>query len=372
MTTSVVRAAGGDDAPAPTGIVVTADNQNPIIQVITWLFLALFSLALGFRFLSTFYLKTNRLLRWDHISIILAYITAVGQSVTLLVPGSNIFGTNIQNASADELRVGMKIEYAGELLFIVSLGCAKLSVCTGLYTFSIDQTHRVVNATLIVATILWMLSSFLGIAFQCGSHTPWDTDGATCVNLHALFSYVDIVSIITDVALVIVPIAIISPLQMTLRTRIIVMALFGSRILVAVATVFQLIYLPRFIDHQFTIMAVPYYIASQTTQYASITTACVAYFWPFFRSVRSGLVSANITAPEASYSLSRLQKLQKQNQGVFRVSKNYVKITTDTSVRSTVCEQGPVDELSFQRERYINSWDESLRLPQPQPQGSKR
>ncbi len=74
MPAFVLRTAEGEDIPASTGLVVTADNQNPIIQVITWLFLALFTLALAFRCLSTFYLKTNRLLRWDNILILLAYV----------------------------------------------------------------------------------------------------------------------------------------------------------------------------------------------------------------------------------------------------------------------------------------------------------
>lgn len=71
---------GGDaaDAMMPTGITLTDDNQNPLIGVITWLFLALATLALGFRFLSTFYLKSNRFLRWENILIILAYVCSTG------------------------------------------------------------------------------------------------------------------------------------------------------------------------------------------------------------------------------------------------------------------------------------------------------
>lgn len=74
MPTFLLSVTERKDIPASTSLVETNDNQNPIIQVITWLFLALFTLALVFRCLSTFYLKTNRLLRWDNILILLAYV----------------------------------------------------------------------------------------------------------------------------------------------------------------------------------------------------------------------------------------------------------------------------------------------------------
>ncbi|KAI3342534.1 hypothetical protein F4824DRAFT_495483 [Ustulina deusta] len=366
MPAFVLRTAEGEDIPASTGLVVTADNQNPIIQVITWLFLALFTLALAFRCLSTFYLKTNRVLRWDNILILLAYAAAVGQSVTLIVPGSSIFGSDkeLRSATDDDLQVGMKIQYAGDLLFILALGFGKLSVGASLFAFSPNRTHRRINSALIVITILWMMSSELGTAFQCGSRRPWEQGKETCINLHAFFRYVAIANIITDAALVLVPITIISPLQMPIRTRAIIISLFGSRILVIVSTIFQLIYLSQFLDNQFTTTAAPYYISTQATLFASITAACMAYFWPFFRSVRSGLVSANITTFSSPYALSRFPKLQQQaNQATADVrgalwgdTENYVKITTDTTVRSTSSQQERANEISFQRERYIDSW----------------
>ncbi|KAI1438257.1 hypothetical protein GGR50DRAFT_640703 [Xylaria sp. CBS 124048] len=363
-------------APAPTsmGVTVTPDNHNPIIQVTTWLSLALFTVALGFRFLSTFYLKTNRLCRWDHMLIIISYLTAVAQSTTLLVPESKILGTNIENASEDELRKGIKVEFAAAILFIFAVGFAKLSVCASLHAFSVGAAHRLTCFAVVVLTMAWMLTSVLGTAFQCGSHPPWDNDGARCLDLHAFYRYVGIGNILTDAALVLVPFIIIYPLHMPFATRVIVISLFGSRILSVVATIFQLRHLSDYISHQFAVGSVPYYVSSQASEFASITAACVAYFWPFFRSVRSGFVSANITASRpsepSSYALSRIPQVQQQAKRTTREMKNafrestfrdsqaegYVKITTDLRVSSMVVDQGPVTELLFQRERYINSW----------------
>ncbi|KAI0468729.1 hypothetical protein F4859DRAFT_490137 [Xylaria cf. heliscus] len=368
MTTFVLRTRDGEVSSGSTGLSVTDDNYNPVVQVLTWLFLALFTLALGFRCLSIFYLKSNRLLRWDNTLMLLAYVTAVGQSVTFVVPGSSIFGSDkeLRSATEDDLRVGMKIQYAGDLLFILALGFAKLSVCASLFEFSPNRTHRRINSVLIIIIIFWILSSELGTAFQCGSRHPWEQGRASCINLHAFLSYVEIANIITDVALVLIPIAIISPLQMPITTRAIIISLFGSRILVIVSTIFQLIYLPHFLENPFTVAAAPYYISTQATLFASITAACTAYFWPLFRSIRSGLVSANITTFSSSYALSRVPKLQRGNKvttdkrgAPWEDTQSYVKITTDTTVNSTSSRQETVDEISFQRERYIDSWNAS-------------
>ncbi|KAJ8121038.1 hypothetical protein ONZ43_g2411 [Nemania bipapillata] len=303
----------------PTGITLTDDNQNPLIGVITWLFLALFTLALGFRFLSTFYLKSNRLLRWENVLIILAYT-----------------------------------QFTGDILFIIALGCAKLSVCTSLFAFSPDRTHRRTNIALIAITSVWIVTALLGTAFQCGRQGPWDNN-AKCIDLRAFLTYVAIGNILTDAALVLMPIAIIYPLKMPLQTRAIIMILFGSRVLAILTTIFQLAYLAQFLDNPFTTLTVPYYLSTQATLFASFSAACVAYFWPFFRSVRSGLVSANITTFAPSYALSKLPKIQSKQasvdvRGAFGDNSNYIKITTDTSVHSTTSTQ--------QKERYINTWDE--------------
>ncbi|KAI0877811.1 hypothetical protein GGS24DRAFT_446054 [Hypoxylon argillaceum] len=348
---------GGDaaDAMMPTGITLTDDNQNPLIGVITWLFLALATLALGFRFLSTFYLKSNRFLRWENILIILAYATMIAQSVTLLVPSSSIFGTNLsQDVSADDLSAAKKTQFAGDILFVIALGCAKLSVCTSLFAFSPDRTHRRTNIGLIIVTSLWIVTALLGTAFQCGSQGPWDTN-ATCIDLHAFLTYVAIGNILTDATLVVMPIAIIYPLKMPLETRAIIMTLFGSRILAILTTIFQLAYLYQFVNNPFTTMTIPYYLATQATLFASFSAACIAYFWPFFRSVRSGLVSANITTFSPSYALSKLPKVNSKQasvdvRGAFGDNSNYIKITTDTSVHSTASTQP--------KERFVNTWED--------------
>ena len=57
------------------GIVVTDTNLNPIIQMSTWLLLALTSLMFCFRLLSRFFLRSNKLLSVEECLAFSAYVS---------------------------------------------------------------------------------------------------------------------------------------------------------------------------------------------------------------------------------------------------------------------------------------------------------
>lgn len=67
--------AAADAAPSPAmGIVVTDTNMNPILQMMTWLLLAMTFLMLCFRFLTKFFLKTNQRFGWEEVLITSAFV----------------------------------------------------------------------------------------------------------------------------------------------------------------------------------------------------------------------------------------------------------------------------------------------------------
>lgn len=56
------------------GIVVTPFNLNPVVQIVTWLLLALTSLMLCFRVLTRYFLKATRKVGWEDALVIVAYV----------------------------------------------------------------------------------------------------------------------------------------------------------------------------------------------------------------------------------------------------------------------------------------------------------
>lgn len=175
---------------------------------------------------------------------------------------------------------------------------------------------------------------------------------------------------------------------MALRTRITVLSFFSVRILFVLtdvplytiqtvltccraiaATICQLVYLPRVFETDFTLRGFPYYLSMQFAQFASISAACAAYFWPFLRSLRSGLISADNRAFTSQYALSKLRgsarndtsgELVSGDSSKNRDRSNYIKITTDntviTSTRGQNQGQGSGREEALGSEGYMKDW----------------
>ncbi|KAI4861997.1 hypothetical protein F4820DRAFT_451390 [Hypoxylon rubiginosum] len=369
---SAFRRASDEVAPPtpPQGIVITDSNLNPILQMVTWLLLAITALMLCFRFLTKFFLKTNQRFGWEEVLITSAFLAGLGESVTILVPGGEIWGKARSDISDEELATGLKVQFAGGLLYILALALAKLSVCAGLTALSPDSGHRRMTSMFVTVVILWALAAFIGTAFQCGSHGPWETgDDVKCIDRRAYLAFVDVTNIITDAALIALPVVVVYPLKMALRTRITVLSFFSVRILAIAATICQLVYLPRVFETDFTLRGFPYYLSMQFAQFASISAACAAYFWPFLRSLRSGLISADNRAFTSQYALSKLRgsarndtsgELVSGDSSKNRDRSNYIKITTDntviTSTRGQNQGQGSGREEALGSEGYMKDW----------------
>lgn len=158
----------------------------------------------------------------------------------------------------------------------------------------------------------------------------------------------------TDAALIIIPVAIVYPLQMPAKTRLVLISLFFSRGLCVpitilsktvtdhwhdsrtiIAIICQLVYLPRLFEDDFTLHSYPYYISTQSVQCTSVSTACITYFWPFLRSLQSGLMSADNRAFTPQYTLPALGSGDAKNscrdfqmpRGHTRDRREYINIT---------------------------------------------
>ncbi|KAI5861115.1 hypothetical protein GGS23DRAFT_598643 [Durotheca rogersii] len=365
MLSALRRASAEAASPLPTGIVVTDSNLNPILQMITWLLLALTALMLCFRFLTKFFLRTNQRFGWEEVFITSAFLSGVGESVTFLVPAGTIFGKDSGDISGAELTAGLKVQYVGELLFILTLGLAKLSVCAGFTALSLDTEHRRLTSIFASVSIAWTVVAFVGTAFQCGASGPWEGGDLQCLDKHAFLYYVTISNIITDIALILLPVAVILPLNIDFRARVVVLSFFSVRILAIIATAFQMTYIPRLFEDNFTLRSFPYYLSAQFVQFASISAACAAYLWPFLRSLRSGLFAADKTGFPSPYALSKLNKgvrkdadvdMSAGNSSRNRDRSNYIKITTDNTVTTSTRSHESKPHEPIGTEAYMKGW----------------
>ncbi|KAK4216302.1 hypothetical protein QBC37DRAFT_417370 [Rhypophila decipiens] len=283
------------------------NDLNRVLQMATWLLLAVTSLMVGFRLLTRFFLRSNNLFSVEEGLAIFAYIFSLGQSVTVLVPESKIIGRDYDPFSVLALKQGLSAIFAGNLLFIVAIGLSKLTMCACLVSLSPDRLHRSMVSILGGFIVMWTISSVLASALRCGGRLPWQARPEQCVNWGGFLMYLDVSSIITDAALLVLPAIMIYPLNMPMRTRLSVLSFFGSRIFVIIPTIVRLVYLPRLFERNFTLLAFPYYLCTEIIQFAAISTNCVVYFWPLLHSLRTGLMWADNLGTRGATDTSSFQ-----------------------------------------------------------------
>ncbi|KAI1159684.1 hypothetical protein F5B18DRAFT_635646 [Nemania serpens] len=90
---------------------------------------------------------------------------------------------DIVGFSEMDLMSAYKADYARDLLFILCLGCSKLSVLTNLVSISPNLTHRHASYVLLFFIVIWTTSSFFTTTFQCGTQEPWiRSHSQRCIN----------------------------------------------------------------------------------------------------------------------------------------------------------------------------------------------
>lgn len=128
-------------------------------------------------------------------------------------------------------------------------------------------------------------------------------------------------SILTDAAMVALPIWLIFPSNMGLKERLNVIFFYCARLLlvspentrrlfvltrerIIPATICQIVYIPWRSDPNYTLQAFPYSICVQVVQFLSFFAVCVVYFWPFIKSLQGGLERSSDTNMIQQYVLS--------------------------------------------------------------------
>jgi hypothetical protein len=84
---------------------------------------------------------------------------------------------------------------------------------------------------LLLVIALWTTSGIFALAFQCELPKPWISAPGRCIDQQAMYIALDTINIITDVALVVLPIFMIWSVQTSLKTKLQVVGLFGVRIM---------------------------------------------------------------------------------------------------------------------------------------------
>jgi hypothetical protein len=124
-----------------------------------------------------------------------------------------------------------KFLYASQILSIIVLACSRAAVA--LLVLSLEPFKAILVACRGVLGIigLWAAAAVISLAVQCDPPYTSDSSLGRCVNQEVLFIILAVCSIITDLAVILLPIALVWNVQITTMKRLHISALFGLRIM---------------------------------------------------------------------------------------------------------------------------------------------
>lgn len=120
--------------------------------------------------------------------------------------------------------------YTSNILVVVTLAAAKASVTH--LIIAINPTRKLLLCCYGILGFvgLWTIASVFALLFQCDMPHPWNSEYNKCVDQFALIAAIHALSIVSDVAIVLVPFVMMLKVQVSSDKRIIVTGLFASRL----------------------------------------------------------------------------------------------------------------------------------------------
>jgi hypothetical protein len=212
---------------------------------------------------------------------------------------TNGLGRHQDDLSPGLFEIYAKNYYVANLLFILTLAFAKASLVFLIVRLSPVQNTRRICYALLALVALWAIIYLFLFAFQCSLPRPWDnTSDDTCnISISGLYYSFSATDMVTDLLVTLLPAYVIWNVQIPLRKRIAVIAVFGSRILSIVFMALRTAYLSQYIntptDRSWE--ATTPQTWTQIVQCIAIITACVPCLKPFLESLESGFMDLSLT-----------------------------------------------------------------------------
>lgn len=223
-------------------------DRGPVTSAVTIVMIVIATVFVAARFFTRIYLV--RSVKQDDWWILAAWVFAVAFSASICVAVRNGLGrhkVDIPDSSFSSLR---KSEYAFSILYNPSLMLTKTSIIAfflSVMSKDVDPVFKWCNwLTLAVVNLFGVALTFLSI-FQCrpvaaGYQYP-SPPSAKCTDIVTLYLSSAPVNIITDVALLFLPMPILTGMRLPRKQKIILVVTFSFGAFVAVVDVIRIAYL---------------------------------------------------------------------------------------------------------------------------------
>ncbi|KAJ5722582.1 hypothetical protein N7488_000617 [Penicillium malachiteum] len=254
------------------------------IAIATLYLLAMMIMAVIIRLSFRFYML--RSFQWDDAIVSLSLVFGISQSSAIFTGTTHGLGKRRSALSLSETL------YASNLLYVLALSLAKVSVLQFLNKLCVNKTHKKICFWSSVLVAIWTIPVFFTLAFQCGAHNPWDTTDDHCINIFTFWVAISPIDILTELIICILPIYIVKPVQVVFGKKVTVVLAFIFRVLVIITTIVCLIFMhkrPSSVD--MTLYSFETTVTTQCVLCISLLMACIPCLKPFLDAFDSGMLN---------------------------------------------------------------------------------
>lgn len=184
------------------------------------------------------------------------------------------------------------------LFSILAVSFAKASLIFLIVRLSPAQSIRRICYGFLAMITVWGLVFLFLFAFQGPLPRPWDYTNPSTISTSGLYYAFAATDIATDLLVTLLPAYVICSVQIPLRKRITVIAVFTSRLVVPLIAAIRIPTLSPFLnnlDDNGSWEAVTPQCYLQIIQCLSIITACIPCLKPFLESLESGFMDLSMT-----------------------------------------------------------------------------
>ncbi|KAF4342388.1 L-fucose permease [Fusarium beomiforme] len=224
-------------------------DRGPVVFAVTTATLVLATVFVAARIVSRTFIVRN--VTWDDRVMILAWLFAFFLSFTICFGVHNGLGRHDENIDPNRLPALRRCEYVFSILYNPALMATKTSVLI-FYLRLAKHTQRVLRfaswLTLAIVNISGVILTFMNV-FQCRpTQAAWDVnydERARCIPLLTEFICSSPVNIVTDLAILALPIPVLTGMRLPSRQKTILVLTFTVGIFVTVVDVVRIYYLQQ-------------------------------------------------------------------------------------------------------------------------------
>lgn len=113
----------------------------------------------------------------------LSQALAVGSTVAVSFAVDSGFGKRTASLSASNIEAIQRKIYAATILYVLTVGAAKLSAAAFFARLMCTAFHKVAVIVVVIIVICWTLATASVVAFGCRLPRPWEIWGGTCISM---------------------------------------------------------------------------------------------------------------------------------------------------------------------------------------------